>query len=77
MADKSDEARDRAEAKFKKQEQVKQEGDKVWAERAASGIASDKLRRELRAQRLAKEATDKIAAPAIAMPAPKRPKKST
>jgi hypothetical protein len=59
MPDRSDEARARAEAKFKKQEQQTKESEKVWAEHAAAGRAADANRAKLKAQRLAKEAADK------------------
>jgi hypothetical protein len=54
-----DEARSRAEAKFKKQQQAKRESDKVWAEREATDRAGDKQRAKLKALRLAKEAGEK------------------
>jgi hypothetical protein len=59
MADQSDEARLRAEGKFKKKEMQTQEAEKVWAEQAAAGRAADVNRAKLRAQRLAKEEADK------------------
>jgi hypothetical protein len=54
-----DEARARAEAKFKKQEHAKRESDKVWAERAAANTADDKHRAKLKALRLARDAGEK------------------
>jgi hypothetical protein len=52
-----DEARARAESKFRKQEHLRHEGEKVWAEQAATAKKADDLRAKLRAQRLAKEAS--------------------
>ena len=56
MADRSDETRARAEAKFKKKEQQTQEAGKVWAERAAAEKVGDDKRAQLKSLRLAKEA---------------------
>jgi hypothetical protein len=61
MPDRSDEARARAEATFKKREQRAKESEQVWAEHAAAGKAADENRAKLRAQRLAKEAADERA----------------
>ncbi len=60
MADHSEEARLRAEAKFKKKQQQDAESDKVWAERAANEKAGDAKRARLKALRLAKEAADQV-----------------
>jgi hypothetical protein len=62
MADSSDEAQSRAEANFKKKEQQTRESDEVWAEHAAAAKATDAKTARLRAQRLAKEAADKLEA---------------
>src|SRR5215207_6206183 len=51
-----DEARARAEAKFRKQEHTKAESDKVWAERAAAAEAGEKQRAKLKGLRLARDA---------------------
>jgi hypothetical protein len=61
MADPSDEARNRAEARFKKKERQTQESEKVWAEHVAAAKATDAKTVRLRAQRLAKEAADEKA----------------
>jgi hypothetical protein len=57
MSDRS-EAALRAEAKFKKNEQAKQESEKVWAELEAANRAADEKRARLRHLRLAKEAAE-------------------
>jgi hypothetical protein len=54
--DDPDEARARAEAKFRKQEQQANESEKVWAERAAAEKAADANRARLKSLRLAMEA---------------------
>jgi hypothetical protein len=56
MVDRSEEARLRAEANFKKKERQTQEGEKAWAEHLAVGKAADANRAKLKALRLAKEA---------------------
>ena len=56
MADRSEEARAKAERSFKKKEQQAQEAEKVWAEQAAASCAADDQRARLRALRLAKDA---------------------
>jgi hypothetical protein len=61
MPDRSDEARARAEATFKKREQRAKESEQVWAEHAAAGKAADENRAKLRAQRLAKESANERA----------------
>ncbi len=55
MADRSEEARLRAEAKFQKKEQQIEEGEKVWAEHLAAGKAADANRAKLKEQRLAQK----------------------
>jgi hypothetical protein len=67
MANRSDDSKIRAEAKFKKKELQTKEGEKVWAEREAAGRLSDAKTIRLRALRLAKEAAEKAAKP------PKKP----
>jgi hypothetical protein len=58
MANKrSDEAWLRAEANFKKKQQRTEEGEKVWGEHLAAGKAADTNRAKLKAQRLARDAT--------------------
>ena len=58
MRDSSDEARLRAEAKFKKKEQQTREGDEAWAEYVAAQKGADQKRAHLKALRLAKETAD-------------------
>jgi hypothetical protein len=58
----ADEARLRAEAKFKKKEEADREAKKIWEERAAAGRAQDENRAKLKSLRLAKEAAEKDAA---------------
>ena len=64
-----DEARARAESKFRKQEHVRQESEKLWADQAAAAKKADDLRAKLRAQRLARDATDNTAQASVAKPA--------
>jgi hypothetical protein len=59
----SDEARLRAEAKFKKKEREAQELQKVWAERAAAEKADDVNRARLKSLRLAQEASREVPPP--------------
>jgi hypothetical protein len=61
MADKPDDARARAEARFRKQEATNRENEKVWAEHAAAAQAADQKRAQLKSLRLAKEAADEKA----------------
>ena len=61
MADQPDEARARAEARFRKQEAANRENEKVWAEHAAAAQAADQRRAHLKSLRLAKEAADRNA----------------
>lgn len=56
--DRSEEARLRAEAKFKKKERQTQEGESAWAEYVAAGSAADTTRAKLKAQRLARDAAE-------------------
>jgi Tfp pilus assembly protein PilX len=56
MADRSEEARHRAEASFKKREQQPKAADKIWAERAVAATASDKNAARLKSLRLARDA---------------------
>jgi hypothetical protein len=58
MAGKSEDAKARAEAKFRKQEDSTREADLVHAENAANARAFDKKTAGLKAQRLAKETAD-------------------
>jgi hypothetical protein len=71
MADKSDEAKARAEAKFRKNEQRSSEAEKAHAEVAAKARARDENTARLRGLRLAKEQADREAA-AGAQQAPAR-----
>ncbi len=59
MPSSSDEARARAEANFRKKDEQGGEREKVWAEHAATGQASDANRARLKALRLSKEAADR------------------
>ena len=63
MADRSEEARLRAETNFKKKQQRTEEGEKVWGEHLAAGKAADANRAKLKAQRLARDAAAKPSAP--------------
>ena len=56
-----DEARAKAEAKFRKQEHTKAEAHKVWAERAVTAEAGEKQRAKLKGLRLARDAAEKAA----------------
>jgi hypothetical protein len=58
MADRSDEARLRAEGSFKKKERATQEGEKGRAERAAAQKAADDERARLKSLRLARDAAE-------------------
>jgi hypothetical protein len=58
MADRSEEARRRAEANFKKKEQQAQEADKVWAERAVAEKATEQNAARLKALRLARDVAE-------------------
>jgi hypothetical protein len=69
MADRSEEARLRAETNFKKKQQRTEEGGKAWGEHLAAGKAADANRAKLKAQRLARDATEKPSTPK-----PSRPK---
>jgi hypothetical protein len=76
MANGRDDAKLKADARFKKKETADREAEKVWAEQAEAGRAFDEKRARLRTLRLAKEAAEKTAAPP-AKPKPsgkKRPK---
>jgi hypothetical protein len=73
MADRSEEARLRAESNFKKKERHAQEVHKVWAEHAAAGKAADTNRARLKGLRLAKDAADTEAA--AKLPTSKPPRK--
>jgi hypothetical protein len=57
----ADEARLRAEAKFKKKEDADREAQKIWAEHAAANRAGDEKRARLKSLRLEKEAAEKEA----------------
>lgn len=64
-----DAAKARAEATFKKKEQQAREGAEAWAEYNAQRRAIAERTERLRALRLAKEAAEKTAAAATAVPA--------
>jgi hypothetical protein len=63
MADRSEEARLRAEANFKKKQQRTEDGEKVWGEHLAAGKVADANRVKLKAQRLARDAAQEPSAP--------------
>jgi len=62
LANDTQEARNRAEANFKKKEQQVKEGAKAMAEYEANIIATRQKTERLRALRLAKEAAERISA---------------
>src|SRR5215204_4769090 len=62
MANKSEEAKARAEGQFRKREQRSSEAEKAHADIAAQARALDKNTARLKALRLAKEAADREAA---------------
>jgi hypothetical protein len=59
MADNSKEARDRAEARFKKMKETAREGEQARAQYDAAGQATREKTSRLRSLRLAKEASEK------------------
>jgi hypothetical protein len=69
MADKANEARVRAESNFKKQEQRSREASEARDEQIAKERAVNDKTARLKAQRLAKEAADREAAPPADLPA--------
>ena len=71
MADRSKEARERAEARFTKAEDRAREGKQAMAEFEAAAKAVREKTARLRTQRLAKEAADREAAAQV-VPAPKK-----
>lgn len=58
MADKTEEARQRAETKFEKAKTASRESDKVWAQHEAEGRAVRAKTARLKTLRLAKEAAE-------------------
>ena len=62
MADRSEEAKARAEGQFRKRQQRSEEAEKAHADIAAQARALDKNTARLKALRLAKEAADREAA---------------
>ena len=77
MADKSDEAKARAEARFRKNEQRSSEAEKAHAEVAAKARARDENTARLKGLRLAKERADReSAAPAQPASAKKMARKT-
>ena len=74
MADRSDEARRRAEANFKKKERQAQEADTVWAERAVAEKATAQNVARLKALRLARDAAEKPSRSRAKGKKPKNPK---
>jgi hypothetical protein len=76
MTNNRDDARLRAEAKFRKKEREAEEREKVWAEQAAATNAADDKRARLKSLRLAKEAADRDAEAGKAAQKPaKKPRK--
>jgi hypothetical protein len=71
MADRSEEARLRAESNFKKKHERAKEGEKAWADHLAAGKAADTNRAKLKALRLARDATEKPVAKAAKGKKPK------
>lgn len=61
-ADKSDDAKARAEGQFRKREQRSREGDQARADNAATARAVDEKTARLKGLRLAKEGADRDAA---------------
>jgi hypothetical protein len=59
MADRSEEAKARAEGQFRKRQQRSEEAEKAYADIAAQARALDKNTARLNALRLAKEAADR------------------
>jgi hypothetical protein len=59
MANRTEEARLRAETNFKKKELQAQEADKVWAERAVAEKATEQNAARLKGLRLARDAAEK------------------
>ena len=59
MTDKSRDAREQAEARFRKREEAARDGEAANAEHAAQTKATDDKTARLKAARLAKEAADK------------------
>ena len=58
MTDKTDEAKARAEAKFRKEQDRTREAEQVHAENAAKAAALDRRTAGLKAQRLARDAAE-------------------
>lgn len=76
MASKSQADQDRANAAFRKKEEVVQEKEKVWAEREADATAVRQKSAKLKELRLAKEAADKEAGAGKKKPTVRAKKKS-
>jgi hypothetical protein len=62
MADKTDDAKARAEARFRKQQDRTREVEQIHAENAAKAGAFDKKTAGLKAQRLARDEAQRVAA---------------
>ena len=77
MAEVSEEARVRAEAKFAKAQKVAKEGEKAWADHNAEAHAVRAKTVRLRALRLAKEAGDREAKATVKKPVARRKKPSS
>ena len=77
MADNSEAARARAEARFEKLQKTSQENAAVWAQYEASCSAIRERTSTLKELRLAKEAEDAAAAASVVKTATKRKRKAT
>jgi hypothetical protein len=76
MAAKSEEAKARAEANFRKQQDRTREADQVHAENAAKARAIDQKTAGLKAQRLARDEAERVDAAAKARVSPPAKKPS-
>ena len=75
MADKSDEAKARAESKFRKQQDRTREADQVHAENEAKARAFDQKTASLKAQRLARDEANQVEAAKVKASPAKAPKR--
>jgi hypothetical protein len=75
MANKSDEAKARAEANFRKQQDRTREADQVHAENAAKARNIDQKTAGLKAQRLARDEAERVEAAKVQTPPAKASKR--
>ena len=75
MADKTDDAKARAEAKFRKQQDRTREASQVHAENAAKALAVDQKTAGLKAQRLARDEGERVEAAKSQAPQPAKASK--